>query len=50
MKIANIAPFAGWLIDLKAGRLNYHQPKRRVGNSKWFVLQRIKENNPLKNV
>ena len=48
MKIANIAPFENWLRDLKAGELIKHQPKRSKFNSKWFVLQRIKENNPLK--
>ena len=50
MKIVNIAPFQAWLVDLKTKRLIEHQPKRRVGNTKWFVLQRIKEGQPLKNV
>lgn len=48
MKIANIGPFELWLRDLKAGELIKHQPNRSKFNSKWFVLQRIKEGRALK--
>lgn len=47
MKVRNIAPFQSWLQDLKSGKLINHQPKRKSGNAKWFVLQRIVEGNPL---
>lgn len=50
MKIANIAPLQAWLIDLKSGVMIKHQPKRTKANAKWFVLQRIKEGRPLKQV
>ena len=50
MKISNISAFTAYLGDLKSGKLNSHQPKRSKFNSKWFVLQRIKEGNPLKQI
>lgn len=48
MKVCNVSIFMGWLHDLKSKKLMEHQPKRRAGNAKWFVRQRIAEGRPLK--
>jgi hypothetical protein len=37
-----------WLTDLKSGKAIEHQPKRNTFHSQWFLTQREKENNPVR--
>jgi len=48
MKIVNIMPFISWMQDLKSGKLISHQPARKKGHSKWYVIQAEKEGRILK--
>jgi len=44
MKTQDVAVFQLWLADLHSGKLINHQPTRRIGHKKWYLIQLEKEN------